>query len=433
MFSLNSTSTNQKLFYLKNEYKAEESFNYTLEVFNHISKTGFTIDIVDNSCWVSGITNNSTLISGDTTMFYSGATNYINVFPNNTHIFNNIIQISGINYTFYSTTNIDSTKACMLNDNYVIAFDDNGGKIVVVDPSGSVVTGFTFSNNVVNNINIHDIDNDSVVIGYYDTILGYSYLKEIQISTTITQFNPTTFFTGQVYNLKINKISNILFSITYNTDFQGIIQLAKVSTDHIFSVGFPFPFNDDITIYSNSVYQNDNVVVIYYDIDDQLKVRNCNIYDDYIGVGLPTIIKDKYCYDLGIGKLDNNYVYISYYDGETNKFYTSLLKISTDIIVINNEISIDSWQEGMVLTTIDNENYQLSYIDDTFVGVDRFITLSGGTFEDINVEYNLFNIDISSLDYSKNVGHNDYYIYYNNVLIEKGVCHINTTSMTYNY
>lgn len=432
MFNLNPTSSNQKLFYLKNTYLPEETFEYELEVYNHISKYGFTIPMTDISPWVSGVTNNSTLISGNTTEFYPSPVNYINTFSNNTHIFNNIIQISGVNYTFYSNTGITFTKSCILNTNYIIAFNDNGGKIVVVNSSGSVLTGFTFSDNQVSNINIHDIDNNGVVIGYYDKILGLSLLKEIEINSNIIQYNPTTFYVGEADNLKINKISEILFSITYNTEHQGIIQLAKVSLDHIFSVGYPFVFNDDITLFSNSVYQNNNVVVIYYDIDAQLKVRNCSIYDDYIGVGLPSIIKSNYCYDLGIGKLDNNYIYISYYDGENLVFTTSLLKISTDIIVINNSINIDSWQEGMVLTTMDSSNYMLSYMDSGFTGVDMLVTLSGGTFETINVEYNKFNIDISTLNLTKNGGHNDYWIRYNNIIIEKGVLYINLNTITYN-
>jgi hypothetical protein len=214
-----------------------------------------------------------------------------------------------------------------------------------------------------------------------------------------------------------------------------VIQKVKLSSDHLFSVGYPFPFNDDITLFSNSVYQNDNVVVIYYDLDEQLKVKNCRIYGDYIGVGLPKIIKSNYCYDLNIGKLDDNYVYVSYYDGENILIYTQLLKIlNDDVTIIDSAIPIPDWNEGLQLTTISSTRYMLSYTDTDIKGVYRYVDISGGTFTDIeNCDYNEFNIDISHLDYSKNLGHNDYWIYYNNEIVEKGICFINETyEFTYN-
>lgn len=436
MFKIKPTEVNNKIFYLKDLYTAEETFNYDLRVYNHITKTGFTIALTDESPWTSGLTNSSTLITGATTDFYSGSTAYLNSYSNLTFIFNNIIQISGTNYQFTTSTGISYTKSCMLNGNYVIVFNDNGaGKIVIVNSAGTILTGATFISDNILDLDIIPISTNKVVLSYYLVSSGQSFLKEIAIvGTSLTMYNPTMYFNGRSSQIKINKVSDIQFILTYQTLTQGIIQKVKLSTDHIFSVGFPFVFNDDITLFCNSVLQDDNVVVLFYDLDDQLKVKNCRIYSDYIGVGLPVIVKDNYCYDLGIGKLDNSYVYISYYDGNDMLIYTSLLKIDDDdITIIDNAVPIPDWNEGMNLTTISSTKYMLSYMNSGYTGVYRYIDISGGTFVDIECDFNEFNIDISHLDYSKNLGHNDYWIYYNNVIVEKGVCYINSSyDFTYN-
>lgn len=432
MFELLPQGINHKIFNLKSTYLPEENFNYTLEVYNHISKTGFTIDLVDINPWISGVTNTSTLSVGSVNTFNSGISYNINTFGDYTFIFNNTIQIDGVDYQFTDSTGLTSVKSTMLNNNYVICFGDTKGKISIVDKSGNTLTGFTFNNNPVLNINIHSFNNDSVVIGYYDTVLGISLVKEIRIYPTIVQYDATMFYNGKANELRINKISDAYFVLTYNTDTKGIIQVCKTSIDHIFSVGFPFVFNNDNTLFSNSVYLNGNVVVVYYDVDDQLKIRNCKLYDDYIGIGNPTIIKGNYCYDLNIGKLDDNYVYVTYYDGENLVTTTSIVRINEESIVVGDTKTITGWTEGMFLTTIDSKNYFIAYMNSGQTGVYQNISITGGTLSTYNQDYNEFNIDISTIDVSKNGGHNDYTIYYGNEIVEKGVLYIKNYTQTYN-
>jgi len=421
MFELLSDSVNRKIFNLKGCYNPEETFNYKLKVYNHISKSGFETIITDISPWVSGITNQSTLEIGEKNIFNNDVSNYISAIDDETFIFNNIIQISGVNYTFYPSENINFTQSVKHNDQYIVVFNDDSGQFAVINQDGTS-DYYQFNSYPVRNISIISINN-SIIIGYYDEVLGKSYLKEINIGSS-TQYNSVLYYNGEVNDLKINKISDISFIITYQTDDKGIIQLVKLSNDHIFSIGYPFIFNDDITLFSNSVYQNGNVVVLFYDIDEQLKVKNCRIYDDYIGVGLPKIIKDNYCYDLNINKLDNGYVYCAYYDAESLKIELNILRISNDITIIEQEDNIDDWTEGLTLTTLNDKQYIISYMDSDYNGVFRYVDLQRVLSNTIYSDYNEFHINLNEVDTSKNIGHNDYWIYYNNEIIEKGVCKI---------
>ena len=435
MFKLKQNELNTKTFYLKDYYEPEECFKYNLIIKNHISKSSLSIDITDTNPWVSGITNYTELIMNDKVIFNDDYSYYINSFSDYTFIFNNEIQISGINYTFYYTDSISYTKSTKLNNNYVIAFNHLKGRIVIVNEDGDVLLTDDFSDNEVNNIEIISIDDVYMVVGYYDLVEQKSYIRKLKYEDGVySRYNSFIYNLGESDNLRINKVSTTLFILTYHTERKGIIQMAKLSDDSSFSMGFPFIFNDDITLFSDSVYQDGNVVVIYYDVDDQLKVKNCRLYydNDYIGIGLPKIIKDKYCYDLNIGVLDENYVYISYYDSENIKIYTSLLKISNDITIIDNEISVDDWNTDMSLTTIDDRKYILSYMDEDYNGVYREIDLSGGSEETIYCDYNQFEIDLSSVDLRQFVGHNDYEIKYNSELVEKGVCYIIPDTISYN-
>lgn len=435
MFNLKQDEVNVKSFYLKDIYRAEESFKYNFTFQNHISKTGFTLCLTDTSPWVSGITNQTELIMNDKIIFNSGTSNYINAFNDYSFVFNNIIQLSGINYQFYPDSSLKDTKTTKLGDYYVIVFDDNEGKIVFVDLDGNVLTTETFCDNPISSIEIISINDIYMVVGYYDTILNNSYLIKLKYENGVfSKYSSFVYYLGYTDNLRINKVSETLFIITYHTQHKGIIQMAKLSDDSSFSMGFPFIFNDDITLFSDSVYQNDNVLVLYYDIDDQLKIKNCRLYynNDYIGVGLPKILKEMYCYDLNIGKLDDNYVYISYYDASNIKIYSSLLKIDNDITLIDEDISVDDWNIGLDLTTINDKKYIISYMDDEFVGVYREIDLSGDTIDEIECDYNEFIIDLSTFDLRKFIGHNDYTIKYNNEIVEKGVCFIEPDSVSYN-
>ncbi len=208
MFVLKPSGNNRKMFYLKDQYKSEESFKYQLRISNHISKTGFTMDIEDESPWVSGITNNSTLNTGSTIIFNSGYSYYINSFSNLTHIFNNEIQISGVNYEFYSNSAITDTKSCILNGDYLIVFNDENGRIVQVDNSGAVISGISFTDNLVSDINISPISTNRFVLGYYDVVMDKSYLKEGLIEPAgITFYPEVMFYDGKSESLKMNKIS----------------------------------------------------------------------------------------------------------------------------------------------------------------------------------------------------------------------------------
>jgi hypothetical protein len=162
-------------------------------------------------------------------------------------------------------------------------------------------------------------------------------------------------------------------------------------------------------------------IIIYYDIFSQLKVKNCQLYDNYIGIGLPTIIKESYCYDLNIDKFDNTYVYASYYNTDTIQVECVFMKITDDIVVIDNDDSVDDWNEGLFLYTIDENSFQISYMDENYNGVYRVVELDRVEQNKINVDYNLFNINLTDIITEKNIGHNDYWIYYNNEIIEKGV------------
>jgi hypothetical protein len=432
MFNLKPTELNNKIFYLKDRYKPEESYDYTFEVFNHISKTGFTLDLTDVSPFVLGKSNSSTLSMEDKTEFYSGETHYISAYKEMTFIFNNTIQISGVNYQFYSSSTITDTKSCELDSNYIIAFNDNKGKIVKVNTSGQVLSGYTFCTNPIGNINIIPISSSRVIVGYFNYLDGLSYLQEISISNaSILAYTPVMFYQGRATGLKINAIGDD-FVITYQSSTQGIIQYVKLAVDHTFSLQYPFIFNNDFTYFSDSVYLNDSILVIYYDIDDQTKIRNCKIYDNYIGIGLPKILKSHYCYDLSVERLSSDYAYVSYYDGEDLVIYTALLKVDDDITINQSEVSVDDWSEGLFLTTMTNKKYMLSYMDSGYTGVYRFVDVSGTNMTDINCDYNLFNIDISHLNLTKNAGHNDYTIYYQNEIVEQGICYIDTYTFTYN-
>jgi len=436
MFKLKSEESNNKTFYLKNSYSTEETFDYELKIFNHISKTGFTMDIQDESPWVSGKTNVSELSFDDKVEFYSGNSYYISAFSNLTHIFNNIIQISGVNHTFYSDDNINYTQSTQLGTKYGIIFNDitnDKGMIVIVDSGGTELVSESFCDNAVSNLRIVSINISTLCIGYYDRIEQKSYLKEVFYNGTLTQYDPTMFYNGEAQGLDIDKVSSTYIVLTYHTNTQGIIQLAQKSIDHIFSVGFPFVFNDDLTLFSSSAYQDGNVVVLYYDVDDQLKVRNCRIYDEYISIGIPSVVEDSYCYDLNIGILDDYYAYISYYSGNDIKIYTSLIKvIEDDITIINNAIPLDDWSEGMFLTTINDSRYMISYMDSGYTGVYRYVDMDRTQTLDVEVDYNEFNIDLTHIDTSELGGHNDYWIYYSNEVVEKGVCYITQKDITYN-
>jgi hypothetical protein len=341
-----------------------------------------------------------------------------------THIFNNEIQISGVNYTFYSGSSfIEYTKSTNYDDKYVIVFDDSKGYLVIVDSSGNTIKDFVFSTLPVKHLSITSIDN-GVFFSYYIEDDNLSYVREYDIENDIL-YDKQVFYYGKADNTKINKINNDRFILTYSTETQGIIQIIKPSVDHIFSMGVPFIFNNDTTLFSNSVYLTDNVVVIYYDIDDQLKIKNCRIYDDYIGIGLPTIIKANYCFNLEIGKFNDNYVYVNYYDAEDGLVKLSILKIDDDITSIDQDYSIDSLLFSSALSTINENRFVISYEDVDYNGVYRIVDLSGGTFETIINQYNLFDIDLRLIDVSEFKGHNDYWFYYENEIIEKGVLKIN--------
>jgi len=382
MIRLSQDQENIKSFYLKGKYFPEETFKYDFLIKNHISKSSLEFCIKDINPWISGITNHTELVMNDKIVFNNDYTYYINSFSNYTFVFNNIIKISGVNYEFYPTSLIEETKSVRLNNNYVMVFNHLGGKIVIVDEDGNIILNDEFTSNEVSNIEIISIDNNYLIIGYYDLLEDQSFIQKLKFENNIySKYNPFLYFNGFTDGLKINKVSDTLFILTYHTYHKGIIQMARMADDSTFSMGYPFIFNDDITLFSDSIYQNNNIVILFYDIDSQLKVKNCRLYydNDYIGVGVPQIIKNKYCYDLNIGVLDDNYVYISYYDAENIKIYTSLLRISNDITIIDNEISVEDWNSGLFLTTINDKKYTLSYMDEDFVGVYREIDLSGGT------------------------------------------------------
>lgn len=432
MFIIDPTVINTKTFNIKSLYQAEETYNYQMEIFNHISKTGISIDLVDKNPWVKDIVNSSTISGTSETIFNDDYTYYIKAISESVFIYNNVIKIDGIEYEFTPSTDINNTNYTILNDNYIIAYNDNGGKISVIDASGNTLMNGSFTSNGCSNINIHSVGLDTIVIGYYDEVLNKSFLVEVLVSTTITSYLPTLLYDGQAYNISINKISDIKFIITYNSINKGVIQVASVSNDHIFSVGYPFIFNNDITVFSNSCYQDGNVVVIYYDLDEQLKVKNCQIYDDYIAIGLPTIIKDSYCYDLNVKKLDDNYVYFSYYDAENMVISTGILKVDSDITYIDSILSFDDWNEGLSLTTLSDTQYMISYMDSDYKGVYRLININKVYGQDIRCDYNQFDIDLTPYSTVNMVGYNDYWIKYNNVIVEKGVCYINGEQFTYN-
>jgi len=439
MFQLLPNQINNKVFYLKNHYSTEQTFNYDLKIHNHISKTGFTMELTDESPWVSGLTNTTELEISGKTEFYSGSTEYITAFDNLTHVFNNIIQISGVNHLFHDDTNINYTTATQIGSEYGIIFNDTDtstAQLKIMDSGGTYVTGCTWNDNAVSNLNILSKNSITLTIGYYDEVLQKSYLRDITyISGVLTVYDPTFFYNGESIMLKLNHINNDYFSLTYSTPTQGIVQIAKYSFDHIFSLGFPFVYNDDITAFSNSVYQNDNIVIIYYDIENQLMLKNIRIYSggDYLGIGLPSIIKDDYCYDLGIGVLDSQYVYVSYYDAMNMMIYTSLIKIEDDdVTIVDNAIPLGEWAEDLYLTTISDEMFMLSYMDSGYTGVYRFVELDKTSVLNEDVDYNEFNIDLTLIDTSKLGGHSDYWIYYSNEIVEKGVVYINQKEITYN-
>ena len=101
----------------------------------------------------------------------------------------------------------------------------------------------------------------------------------------MTMYAQSMFYEGISDNLKMCKISANEFSISYSTPKQGIIRIFSLLADHSIVYGYPTVFNDDVTLYSNSVYQNNNIVVLYYDIDDQVKIKNCTIYNGDIYTG----------------------------------------------------------------------------------------------------------------------------------------------------
>ena len=422
MFKLKK-GENRKVFNLKSVYFPEETFNYDLKVYNHITKSGFQIPIKDINPWLEGVENQTQISVGDKEIFNPNPSKFINNIGN-TFVFNNTIQIDGTDFQFHSHSNISWTKMTQLDGNYIIIFNDNDlneGVLVQVDGSGTTLNTFQFSPNEVRNLNIHQIGNGSVVIGYYDVQQDKSFVKEVHIDNQIL-YPPTMFFNGWSKNLTINKINDHKFIITYTADV-GYIQIVKVSPDHLFSVGFPFIFNNDITLFSDSTYLNNSVVVLYYDIDDQLKVRHCRIFDDYIGIGLPKIVRPNYCYDLNIKMLNQNYCFIVYFNSQIQKIETSMLFVENDITIIDNFQQFDDWSEYLELQT-DGQNYKISYMDLDFNGVFREVSVSGGTFGEIHCQYNEFNIDLTNVDLEKNIYHNDYWILYNNEVVEKGILFI---------
>jgi hypothetical protein len=434
MFKLQPNTINKKIFNIKEVYSTEDSYQFELILHNNISKTGFTTLITDINPWISGKTNISSLQIKEKEVFNSGYSYYINSFTNQNHIYNNKIKISDIEYQFTNNSSITYTQSVLLNDNYIICFnDENEGKIVVVDASGNTLTGVTFSSNPVKHINLHSTNTDSIIIGYFDVSQGLSFVKEINI-TTLTQYSPTLLYNGESNYLHIEKIDDIRYICTYHDNNNiGKIQLIKKSSDHIFSVGYPFTFNNNTTIYSNCVYQNNNVVVIYYDIDTQLKVKNIRLYDDYnFGIGLPTIITPNYCSDVNIDKLDNNYVYCAYYNISERLIENVILRIDNDTISIGTIQTIDDWNEGLNLKTIDNQHYIISYMDIDFNGVYRICDFVPVPYSTTKCEYNEFDIDLTHIDTSDNIGHNEYIIKYNNEIVETGICYIQSDNYTYN-
>ena len=380
------------------------------------------------------ISNISSLQINDKTIFNSGFSYNINSFINTNHVYNNKIKIDNIEYQFTDNTGITYTKSVQLNDYYIICYnDENIGKITIVDSSGNTITDEIFSSNPVKHINLHTSNSDSIVIGYYDVSQDFSFVKEINL-TTFTQYEPTLLYNGESKYLNIEKIDDIRFVCTYHDNNNiGRIQLIKKSTDHIFSVGYPFIFNNNTTLYSNCVYQNNNVVVIYYDIESQLKVRNVRIYDDYnFGIGLPTIITSNYCSDVNIDKLDNYYVYCAYYNIDEMLIQNVILRIDNDTTSIGTIQTLDDWNEGLTLQTIDNQHYIISYMDINFNGVYRICDFVPVPYSRTRCEYNEFDIDLTHIDTTENIGHNDYWIKYNGEIVETGICYIEHEPFTYN-
>ena len=421
MFSISLGKNNKKVFNLKQKYLPEESFKYKLKIFNHIKKKGVDIDLTDVSPWVKDVNNSTDLeISSGYTIFYPDPVRDINNFPNYTHIFNfddiAYIQIDNVDYAFHIGSS-DFMKA-VKDDNYYIAFSDGTkGVLSIVDENGVLLKEIIFTNNQPENIQIIKCQN-SIIIGYFNKDTGVSELVEI-IGTQV--YTPTIFYFGKADSLKIIKLGDIDFILTYNTEHKAIIQKAKKSSDHTFSLGYPFVFNNDITLFSNSTLIVDNVVILYYDIDDQLKVRNCRLYDDYIGVGLPKIITSSYTYELNIEKLNDKYVYISYFDANSAEIKLSLLKIDNDITIIDKIYEIDEWGDGLVMTTKNDNQFIISYVDYDFNSVYRDVFFIGGEFKEITPDYQEFHIDLTNNDISELKGHNDYWIYYNGVILEKGI------------
>lgn len=432
MFKIDPTIINNKQFYLKESYSVDETFDYTLTLNNNISKTGLTINLTDVNPWVSGTTNISDLQINDKVVFNSGFSYNINNFSNLTHIFNNMIQISGVNYTFYSKTGITYTSSIYVN-NYIITFNDDGGKIVVVDPNGSILFNDVFCSNPVKYINVCSLGG-SLVVGYYDTLLGLSFLKKIEINSTLIQSDPQLFYFGECKNLKINSISENIISLTYhNNTNKGVVQIVEIGFDDIFSIGYPFTFNNSTTLYSTSAYLNNNIAVLYYDISNQLCIKNIMIYNQFnLGIGLPTIIKTDYCSDLNIGVLNDYYVYLVYYNITERIIENNILKIENNTITKGSVQSVDDWQEGVSLKTINDSQYIFSYMDQNFNGVYRLNDFIKNDFEKTYCDYNEFNIDLRNYDVSKLYGHNNYTIKYNNVIIETGVMYIEADRINYN-
>lgn len=428
MFKLIPNEINDKIFYVKSNYKTDEPLDYTLKIFNHISKSGFELEMTDVSPWVSGITNSSELTLEDEVIFNADYSYNITSFEDGTHTYNNYIKIDGIEHIYVPTSNINFVSSTKYNDEYAIIFnnmDSGQGELAVMNNLGQVVNDIVFCENPVSNTNIIKCG-DMLIIGYHDQTLNISYLNEIHFDGgNTTMSTPTMLINGEAIQLKINKRSDCELIVTYNTLSQGIIRIVKVSPDHIFSVGTPFVYNDDVTLFSSSVYQNDNVVILFYDVDEQLKVKNCKIYDDYIGIGLPSIILNNYAYQLNIDVLDDEYVYVTYYDAGTIKVYTQLLKIEDDdVTIIDNATPIEDWVTGMYMTTISDSRFMLSYMNSNYVGVSRYIDIEKTNTINIDVDYNQFLINMNEVNVKKNKGHNDYWIYYQNEIVEQGIMKI---------
>lgn len=425
MFTLRRGKLNSKVFNLKDKYLPEETFNYKLKIHNHIKKKGVNINLVDTSPWVNNIVNSASLdIDSGKTIFYDDPTYYITNFPDLSHSFyyggKSSIKIDGVVHDYWDD-NTYYNKGIKVDNFYYIAFSTGvSGVLVKINLAGDLVDTTVFTTHPIRDIDLIK-SGERIVIAYYDIELDLGRIIETYLNNISL---PVTFFIGEVANISLNKIDEQKLVITYTTEDLGIIQLIKRGNDQVFSVGYPFYFNPEITLFCKSVYVNGNVVVIYYDIDESLKVKNCRLYGDYIGVGLQKILVDNYCYELNIGKFNEHYVYISYYNASEQQITFSLLMVKSDVTDIDKTYSIDDWGEGLALTTVNTNTYVISYVDTDFNSVYRFVFLSDGEFKTINCDYNLFKIDLTNIDLSDIKGHNDYWIYYNNEIIEKGVLEI---------